>query len=104
MTFFFLHIVGSLFFFLGLGSLIVWAFKKWTTEEFKKYGVWMLVIGVILCIFSFAGSFRTMPGIWGSGMMMKGGWQGGPMMRGWQQGTFEQYVPSDATSSVPGQK
>ncbi len=95
MSFFVLHSLGSFFVFLGIGALIVWAFKKWTPEDFKKYGMWLLLAGAVLCILSLKATFhRGLDMPYGpGGMMMKASWSHGPMMR-MEQGTFQQGIPA----------
>ena len=78
----FIHALGALLFFLGIAALIVWAFKKWTKEEFKKVGMWLTIIGAVLCILALLFSFHVRKFSGGQRMMIRGdNVQGGSMMR-----------------------
>lgn len=106
MLFGFVHSLGALLFFLGIGALIVWAFKKWTKEEFKKVGTWLVVIGTVLCVLSLGLSFKMRKSFGGKMMMIRGDAPGGASMGGmmrtrdgqWKDPSKD-YIPTDGAES-----
>lgn len=48
------HGIGGLAFLIGLLFLLAWAFKTLTPAQMKKWGIGLLVGGLVLCVLTFA--------------------------------------------------
>ncbi len=49
-----LHALGCLAFSLGILFLIFWAFKHLGEKQLKKWGWTLVIVGAVLCLFTFA--------------------------------------------------
>jgi hypothetical protein len=65
--FWFLHVISVIFFFVGLVFLVAWAIKTFDKKELKQRGIWLVVIGSVLCLLTIAGIGRPWMGISTSG-------------------------------------
>lgn len=65
-----LHGLGVLLFSIAILFLLTWAYKSWSAKEFKTTGMWLLILGILLCILSLAGG-RPMGWKYGREGMMR---------------------------------
>jgi hypothetical protein len=57
----FLHCIACLLLLVGVLFLILWAVKTMDPKRMKTTGIWMVVVGGLLCLLTFAG-FKGMHG------------------------------------------